>query len=98
MNPNNLLAMARKWKNGDSSLHTNGDLPKALARITAKTFVIAFEKDMFVPPKDCAAEQLHIPNSELKIVPSLMGHFAMLGLFEEDFMAIDGLLADLLST
>lgn len=97
MDPNNLLSMARKWKNGDSSLLANGNLPQALARITAKTFVIAFEKDMFVPPKDCAAEQLHIENSELKIVSSLMGHFSMLGLFEEDFAAIDGLLADLLS-
>jgi len=96
MDPNNLLAMARKWKNGDSSLLTNGNLRKALARITAKTFVIAFEKDMFVPPKDCAAEQLHIKNSELKGVPSLMGHFAMLGLFEEDFAVIDKLLAELL--
>lgn len=97
MDPNNLLCMARKWKKGDSSLLTHGNLPQALRRITAKTFVIAFEKDMFVSPKDCASEQLHIKDSELKIVPSLMGHFAMLGLFEEDFAAIDGLLAELLS-
>ena len=97
MDPNALLVMARKWKNGDSSIHANGVLADALARITAKTYVIAFEQDMFVPPADCAYEQQHIAASELRIVPSLMGHFAMLGLFEEDFKVINDIFAELLS-
>ena len=97
MDPNALLAMARKWKNGDSSMHANGVLKDALALITAKTCVIAFERDMFVPPTDCAYEQQYITDSELRVVPSLMGHFAMLGLFEEDFKAINDIFAELLS-
>ena len=75
----------------------NGDLEKALKRIQAKTFVIAFEEDMFVPVEDCKFEQQLVPNSELKIIPSLMGHFAMLGLFEEDFTSIDSIFNELLS-
>lgn len=65
--------------------------------IKAKTYMIGFEQDMFVPPADMAFEQQYIPDSELKLLPSLMGHFAMMGLFEEDFEAIDGLFKELLA-
>lgn len=98
MDPNVLICMANKWKLGDSSQHANGDLTQALQRIRAKMYVIAFEKDMFVPPADAEFEQKQIKNSELKIVPSLLGHFAMLGLLEEDFKAIDDLFSELLSS
>jgi homoserine O-acetyltransferase len=98
MDPNALLVMARKWQSGDSSQHSNHDLEQALQSIKAKTYVIGFEKDMFVPPADLAYEQKHIAHSELKLLPSLMGHFAMLGLFEEDFQAIDGLFSELLAS
>lgn len=98
MDPNALLAMAQKWQSGDSSILANGNLELALNRIKAKTTMIAFEQDMFVPPSDMADEQQHIPHSELKIIPSLMGHFAMMGLFEEDFVQIDTLFAELLSS
>ena len=98
MDPNALLAMAYKWKHGDSSVHANGDLSAALGKISAKTWVVAFERDMFVPPGDCAFEQQYIPDSELRVIPSLMGHFAMLGLFPEDLAAINDLFADLLAS
>lgn len=97
MDPNSLLLQAGKWQEGDSSTNTGGDLAKALARIKAKTYVIAFEQDMFVPVGDCKYEQQQIPNSKLKIIPSMMGHFAMLGLLEEDFNAINTAFVELLS-
>ena len=97
MDPNSLLTQAKKWQQGDSSKHAGGDLVKALNSIKAKTYVIAFEKDMFVPVEDCKYEQQHVPNSELKIIPSLMGHFAMLGLLDEDFKRMDSLFRSLLS-
>jgi len=81
---------------GDSSKLADGDLAQALNRIQAKTYVIAFERDMFVPVEDCRYEQQFIADSELKVIPSLMGHFAMLGLLEEDFSAVNGVLAELL--
>jgi len=97
MDPNVLLLQAAKWQKGDSSKHADGNLAQALQKIKAKTYVIAFEMDMFVPVDDCRVEQQQISNSELKVVSSLMGHFAMLGVFEEDFEAIDSLLDELLS-
>jgi homoserine O-acetyltransferase len=78
MDPNDLLCMAWKWQRGDVSRLTGGDLPAALGRVTAKTFVMPIDEDMFFPPRDCAAEQELIPNSELRIVESTGGH---LGLF-----------------
>ena len=98
MDPNALLSMAAKWRRGDVSLHTRGDLEAALQRIKAKTFVMPFEKDMFIQLEDCAAEQALIPGSELRPIPSLWGHFAMFGLFAEDFTFIDNTLRELLDT
>ena len=51
--------MAWKWQRGDVARHTGGDLAAALGRITAKTFVIPIDEDMFFPPRDCRAEQEH---------------------------------------
>lgn len=97
MDPNSLLIQAKKWQQGDSSRHADGDLGEALNGIKAKTYVIAFEKDMFVPVEDCKDDQQQISGSELKVIPSLMGHFAMLGLLEDDFSAINSALEELLS-
>ena len=55
MDPNNLIWMARKWRHGDVSRHTGGDLAAALGRIKAKTLVVSFSNDMFFPPKDIEA-------------------------------------------
>ena len=98
MDPNNLLTMLSKWQRGDVGLVTGGDLKKALGRITAKTCVIAFEEDMFVPVKDCRADQEMISNSELKVIPSLWGHFAMLGIVPEEKKQINDALKKLLAS
>lgn len=78
MDPNNLLCMLSKWCRGDVSAASDGNLAKALSRITAKVYVIAFEEDMFIPVRDCKAEQELIPGSELIVLPSLWGHFTPL--------------------
>ena len=97
MDPNNLLTMAWKWQHGDSSRNTGGDLAAALGRIKAKTFVMPFENDMFFPVKDTQVEQQMIPNSELRVIPSLWGHFAMLSMDPVDHKRIDDLLKELLA-
>lgn len=97
MDPNNLLTMARKWQHGDSSRNTGGDLAAALRRIKAKTFVIPFEDDMFFPVSDTEAEQRLIPGSELRVIPSLWGHFAMLSMDPADHKKIDAVLQELLA-
>ena len=98
MDPNNLLCMLSKWQRGDVSLTTGGDMKKALGRITAKTTVIAFEEDMFVPVRDCRADQEMIKGSKLKVIPSLLGHFAMLGLVPDEKKMINDTLKALLAS
>jgi homoserine O-acetyltransferase len=92
------MTMARKWQHGDVSRNTDGDLAAALGRIEAKTFVMPFEEDMFFPVSDCAHEESMIPDSELRPIPSLWGHFTMFGVFEEDKQAIDDHIRELLET
>lgn len=97
MDPNALLCMADKWKCGDVSAPYGGDLAKALGRITAKTCVIAFTEDMFIPARDCRAEQAMIAGSSVVELDTLWGHFGMMGLAEEDFKAINSAVSDLLA-
>lgn len=98
MDPNALLAMGWKWQRGDVSRHTDGDLTAALGRIKAKTFVMPIDSDMFFPPSDCEREQQLIPNSELKVITSIAGHFGLFGGEGEDYHGqIDGHLKELLA-
>ncbi len=95
--PNNLILLLRKWQGGDSSRVTDGDLVAALARIKAKTFVIAIDEDAFFPLKDIALQQKLIPGSELKRVSSIWGHLALFGTDAGFNAAIDQHLNDLLA-
>ena len=96
MDPNDLLCMAWKWQRGDVSRHTGGDLPAALGRIKAKTFVMPIDEDMFFPVRDCAAEQEWIPDSELRVVESMAGHLGLFGLEPSYIEQIDRHLGELL--
>ena len=96
MDPNNLIWMGWKWRHGDVSANTGGDLSAALNRIKAKTTVVAFSDDMFFPPEDCHAEQKMIPDSKFTIVESLWAHFAMFCLDPTDREKIDACIADIL--
>ena len=98
MDPNDLLCMLSKWRRGDAGSLANGDLAKALGKIKAKTTVICFKEDMFVPVKDCEAEQKMIAGSELKVIPSLWGHFSPVCISAEDKRALDKILGGLLAT
>ncbi len=98
LDPNSLLTMGWKWQRGDVSRHTNGDLAAALGRIKAKVMVMPIDEDMFFPVRDCAAEQALIPNSELKIISSICGHFGLFGADGADyFNQIDQHLSELLA-
>jgi homoserine O-acetyltransferase/O-succinyltransferase len=97
MDPNNLIWMGWKWRHGDVSFHTGGDLPAALRRIKAKTYVVPFSRDMFFPPDDCEAEQKLIPNSKFRVVDSLWAHFAMFCMTPADREQIDACIRDLLA-
>lgn len=95
--PNNLIALTSKWRENDVSRLANGDLAAALARIRAKTFVIAIEEDGFFPLQDVIAEQQLIPNSLLKKISSKWGHLALFGTDPDYNTRIDELLRELLA-
>ena len=97
MDPNALLCMAWKWQRGDVSRHTDGDLAAALGRITAEVFVIPIDEDMFFPPRDCAAEEALIPDSELRVVNTVGGHLGLFGLEPAYMEQIDRHLGELLA-
>lgn len=98
MDPNALLTMLKKWRAADVSLHTGGDLSKALGRIEAKVFNMPFVDDMMFTVDECEREHLLTPHSELRPIPSLWGHFAFFGVFPQDKDFIDTTLKELLST
>ncbi|KAA0024480.1 alpha/beta fold hydrolase [Antrihabitans cavernicola] len=98
MDPNDLLAQAWKWQRGDVSRHTDGDLTKALGRITATMFVMPIDEDMFFPVRDCAAEQALVPGSELRVIANVSGHLGLFGLQPEYMAQVDKHLKDLLAT
>ena len=98
MDPNVLLTQMHKWQRADVARHTGGDLAAALARITAKTFVMPISHDQFFPPQECEADCKLIPNADLRVIQSPEGHMGLNG-FEPGYMAqIDRNLMELLNT
>ena len=96
MDPNNLLCMAWKWQRGDVARHTAGDLAGALGRISAKTFVMPIDEDMFFPPRDCVREQELINDSEIRVLNSVCGHVALFGTEPQFLSQVDENLRELL--
>ena len=97
LDPSDLLCMAWKWQRGDVARHTGGDLDAALGRITAKTFVMPIDEDMFFPVRDCRAEQEHIKGSELRVVDDVLGHLGLFGVAPSYLPQIDQHLGELLA-
>lgn len=97
LDPNSLITMMRKWQAGDVSRITGGDLGAALGRITAKTFVMPIDSDMFFLPADCKREQALIPGSEFRVLKSLCGHLGLFGIEPEYHAQIDQHLGELLA-
>jgi homoserine O-acetyltransferase/O-succinyltransferase len=98
MDPNDLMCMAWKWQCGDVARHTGGDLDAALGRITAKTFVIPIDEDMFFPVRACKAEQEHVKGSELRVIEDLLGHLGLFGVAPTYMPQVDQHLGELLAT
>jgi len=98
---NDLLAMIWTWQNGDISSNSkySGDLLKALGAIKAKAIVMPSQTDLYFPPEDSEFEVRHMPNAELRPIPSIWGHSAgQPGGNSEDSEFIDEALKELLAT
>lgn len=76
--PHNLLAMIDTWLHCDISDNPTyqGDYPRALGAITAKTLVMPATTDLYFTPEDCAAEAALIPQATYRPIPSIWGHRA----------------------
>ncbi len=97
LDPNNLLSQVGKLLKADVSVNTNGNLAAALARITAKTFVISFTGDRIFTCRDCEADAALIPNAQMRFIDSVWGHNTMLSPMSEDKKAIDQVLGEVLA-
>ena len=82
----------------DNSLH-QGDFFKVLGSIKAKALVMASRTDPYFPPEDNKIEVGHMPNAELRVIPSIWGHLAGVpGLNPGDTHFIDNSLKELLAS
>ena len=97
MDPNVLLDQMHKWQRADVACHAGGNLAQALARITAKTFVMPISHDQFFPPHECEADCKLIANASLRVIQSPEGHMGQNG-FEPEYMRqVDQFLRELLN-
>ena len=97
---NDLLAMLATWQACDISDNPvfSGDFARALSAITARALVMPSMTDLYFPPEDNEYEVAHMPNAELRVIPSIWGHTAGLGLNPDDSKFICEALADLLAS
>jgi homoserine O-acetyltransferase len=75
---NDLLAQLWTWQHADISANDKfgGDFPAALRAITARALVMPCRHDLYFPPEDSEIEVSHMPNAELRVIPSVWGHRA----------------------
>lgn len=97
---NNVLAQIATWQNADISANErfNGNFEEALNAISARSIVMPSRSDLYFPPEDSEYEVAHMPNAELRVLPSIWGHRAGApGGASEDIAFVDKAIADLLS-
>ena len=96
---NDLLSMLATWQTADISANDryDGDFEKALGAIFAKAIVMPGETDLYFRVADSAYEVEHMPNAELRVIPSKLGHVAGSGSDPLGKVEIDRAIMDLLS-
>lgn len=96
---NNLVASLWTGQHGDIADNPvyRGDFVAALSAIKARAIVMPSSSDLYFPPEDSAFEVAHMPNAELRVLPSDWGHLAGKGLHEPDNAFIDNALRELLA-
>jgi homoserine O-acetyltransferase/O-succinyltransferase len=74
----NLYAQALTWQEADISANDRyqGDLPRALAAISARVLLMPSATDLYFRVADNEAELAHLRSAELAVIPSIWGHRA----------------------
>ena len=96
---NDLLAMLWTWQHADISANERykGDFAAALGAIKARALVMPGETDLYFRVRDNELEVEHMPQAELRPIPSIWGHVAGLGVNPSDNTFIDAALHELLA-
>ncbi len=73
-----LLASLDTWMASDISDNDiyQGDLPRALGAITARSLIMPSRTDLYFTPEDSALETQMMPNAEYRPIESIWGHRA----------------------
>lgn len=97
--PNNLLSMLEVWKAGDIGQTSGfgGDTEAALRSIRCPLIDMPCRTDLYFPPEDEQHWVQFIPQGEVRVVPSIYGHFAGLGYDPEAVTFIDQALGELMA-
>ena len=100
LDANNILAQIWSWQQSNISDNELYELhfEAALASITARTIVLPCKTDTYFPPEDSQYEVAHMPNAELRPIPSIWGHWARGGRNPVDTTFIDQALRGLLAS
>ncbi|MBZ5559777.1 MAG: alpha/beta fold hydrolase [Acidobacteriia bacterium] len=96
---NDLLAMLSTWQHADIGANPRfgGDFVAALRSITAKAIVMPSATDLYFRVRDNEIDVTHMPNAELRPIPSIWGHAAGRGGNPVDNDFIDRALKELLT-
>lgn len=96
---NDLLAMLETWQHADISANDTyrGDLPAALGGIKARAILLPSATDLLFPVADNLADAAHMPNADVRPIPSGWGHLAGFGVNPADNEFIDAALNELLA-
>ncbi|MDE0366910.1 MAG: alpha/beta fold hydrolase [Gammaproteobacteria bacterium] len=97
--PNDLLGMLATWQaaNIADNDRFNGDFDAALQAITARAIVMPGGTDLYFRVADSEYEVSRMPNAELRVIESKLGHVAGSGLDPIGKAAMDRAIVDLLN-
>src|SRR5699024_490634 len=97
--PNNLLSMIQVWSAGDVGLTAgfDGDTNAALRSIRCPLIDMPCRTDLYFPPEDEQHWVQFVPHGEVRIIPSIYGHFAGLGYDPGAVSFIDQALGELMT-
>jgi homoserine O-acetyltransferase/O-succinyltransferase len=96
---NNLLGQIRTWQihNVGWSQGFGGDYRRGLASVGARAVIMPSQTDLYFPAEDSEVEASCIPKAELRVIPSIWGHFAGIGMNAVDSDFIDGHITECLA-
>jgi len=95
---NDLLGMLATWQTADISMNDrfNGDFEKALLSIKTRAIVMPGKTDLYFRVADSVYEVSLMPNAELRVIDSKLGHVAGSGMDPIGKAVIDQAIVDLL--